>query len=89
MIRKNLASYINLGQKIEKELNKAGINTIEELIAMGSEEAFIKLHTIDKTSCIHKLYALEGAIQGIRWHDLPQQKKDELKIFFNLITKNK
>ena len=27
------------------------------------------------------LYALEGAIRGVRWHDLPKEVKDELKAF--------
>jgi hypothetical protein len=29
------------------------------------------------------LYALEGAIQGIRWHNLPKARKEELLHFFN------
>jgi DNA transformation protein len=32
--------------------------------------------------CLCKLYALEGAIQGVRWHDLPPQIKDKLKTLY-------
>ena len=33
------------------------------------------------------LYALEGAIQGIRWHDLSKEKKDNLRDFYNSTIK--
>ncbi|WP_372481128.1 TfoX/Sxy family DNA transformation protein [Clostridium tagluense] len=31
-----------------------------------------------------RLYALEGAVQGIRWHNLSGEIKDELKEFYNI-----
>jgi DNA transformation protein len=43
----------------------------------------IKIKTIDKEACINMLYALEGAIQGIRWHYLEKSKKLELTEFYN------
>jgi len=27
---------------------------------------------------------LEGAVQGIRWHNLPKERKEELKEFFHM-----
>lgn len=33
------------------------------------------------------LYAIEGAIQGIRWHNLEKSRKEELKEFFGMVNK--
>jgi DNA transformation protein len=33
------------------------------------------------------LYAIEGAIQGIRWHDLEDSRKRELKEFFRMTNR--
>jgi len=54
------------------------------LLEIGTEQAFIRLSTIDNTACFSMLQALEGAIQGIRWHDLPKERKAELKEFFDM-----
>ena len=59
------------------------ISTPDDLINIGSENAMIKIKTIDKEACINMLYALEGAIQGIRWHNLDEGRKIELKDFYN------
>lgn len=73
----------NLGKVLIENLNLIDINTIEKLKILGSKSAFIKLKTIDNTACINMLYALEGAIEGIRWHYLNKEKKRELLEFFN------
>jgi hypothetical protein len=33
------------------------------------------------------LYGLEGAILGIKWHELPPDRKQELLQFFHLASK--
>ncbi len=82
---KNLINQPNLGKELVKQLTQIGITSIEELVNMGSENAFIKIKTIDKSACINRLYALEGAVQGIRWHSLSKQRKAELLEFFKLL----
>ena len=55
-----------------------------ELIEMGSENTLVKIATLENGgACINMLYALEGAIQGIRWHGLSRERKEELKEFYN------
>ncbi|MBZ9688850.1 TfoX/Sxy family protein [Clostridium estertheticum] len=39
--------------------------------------------SINDSACINRLYALKGAIQGIRWHNLSNEVKNELKKFYN------
>jgi DNA transformation protein len=72
----------NLGGEMEKRLKQVGISSAEDLVSAGAENTFIRLKTVDPGACINSLYALEGAIQGIRWHHLDKQRKQELLEFF-------
>lgn len=81
----NLSTLPNIGKTLAEKLKVVGINTPDLLRSTGSEDAFIKLKTVDQEACINMLYALEGAIQGIRWHDLDRKRKSELKDFFDQI----
>ena len=78
-----MAELINIGGVVEGQLNEVGIRTLEELKAAGSKQAWLKIKSIDCSACINRLCALEGAIQGIRWHDLDVEKKGELKEFYS------
>ncbi len=80
---KILTDLPNIGEELAKRLNQAGIKNDIDLRAAGSKEVFIRLKTIDPGACLNMLYALEGAIQDIRWHQLDKQIKFELKEFFN------
>jgi DNA transformation protein len=68
---------------VEEQLNLVGISTVKDLKKVGSKEAWLKIREIDESACINRLYALEGAIVGIRWHDLPVEVKMDLKDFYN------
>jgi Holliday junction resolvasome RuvABC DNA-binding subunit len=84
----NLIKLPNIGKTLALKLNKIDINNGQELIETGSENAIIKIATIENNgACINMLYALEGAIQGIRWHKLSKERKQELKEFYHLINK--
>lgn len=77
-----LSKMPNIGSVLEKKLNDVDINTPEELINIGSKEAFTRIKVIDNTACCSMLCALEGAVQGVRWHNLNDSTKEELKKFF-------
>ncbi|MEG0366088.1 MAG: TfoX/Sxy family protein [Coprobacillus sp.] len=78
-----LSDYPNLGPEIEKQLHMVGIDTMSQLQDIGALEAWLKIQSIDSSACIHRLYSLEAAIQGIKKKDLCQQDKDYLKQFYN------
>lgn len=82
-----LSKLPNIGKVIESQLNEVGINTYEDLKDYGVEKAWLKIQSIDKSACIHRLMALEGAILGIKKFELPQIRKDELKEFYNKYKK--
>lgn len=77
-----LSALPNIGKTVEEQLNEVGIETAEQLIEIGSKEAWLRIKGIDDSACINRLYALEGAIEGIRWHNLSDEVKNELKKFY-------
>ncbi len=79
-----LSKLPNIGIVVEQQLNMVGIATYEQLKEMGSKQAWIKIKEIDASACIHRLYALEGAIQGINKTQLPVDVKADLKEFYQL-----
>lgn len=80
-----LSNLPNLGKVLSEQLEMVDIKTISDFKTIGSEKAFLRIKTIDNTACLNKLYALEGAIQNIRWHKLPKIRKDELKDYYTMI----
>ena len=77
-----LAKLPNIGEVVEQQLNEVGITTYEQLKEAGSKQAWLKIKSIDPSACINRLYALEGAIQGIKKSQLPVCTKEELKKFY-------
>lgn len=71
----------NIGAALEQKLIEAGVHTPENLRVLGSREAFMRLKIIDPDCCLSCLFALEGAVRGIRWHDLDHETKADLKAF--------
>ena len=83
MIMGELSKLPNLGNTVEAQLNQVGIFTEEDLKRFGAEQAWLRIQQIDESACIHRLLALEGAIQGIKKTLLPEERKKELKDFYN------
>jgi len=78
----DLTSLPNIGQEMKKQLSAVGIQTPDDLVAIGSREAWLKIRAVDPSACYNRLCGLEGAIRGIRWHHLDETVKSELKAFY-------
>jgi len=78
-----LSKLPNIGPAVEKQLELVGITTFEELKNVGSKDGWLRIKEIDSSACIHRLYALEGAIKGIKKNELSKEMKEELKKFYN------
>jgi DNA transformation protein and related proteins len=83
----NLSKRINIGKDTESKLLQVGIDSIEKLISIGSEQAFIRLKTLDPGACLSLLYGLQGAVDNIKWNELPEEKKQELQQFYKMTKK--
>lgn len=73
-----LEQVVNIGPKLAAGLRQVGIRSLDELVAHGSIEAWEALRTAGLYDCCSSMFALEGAVQGIRWHHLPPERRAEL-----------
>jgi DNA transformation protein len=73
----------NIAAKLEGQLTEVGVTSIDTLKATGSREAWLRIAAIDPSACYMRLCALEGAIQGVRWHHLDEETKKNLKQFYD------
>ena len=78
-----LTKLPNIAAKLEARLAEVGITTADELKKVGSREAWLRILARDHSACLMRLSALEGAIQGIRWHHLDEGTKASLKEFYH------
>ena len=83
----NLTDLPNIGRTVADKLIEVGIADGETLHRLGSREAFLKLRAVDEGACLSMLCGLEGAIRGVRWHDLDEATKRELKAFHTAVRK--
>jgi DNA transformation protein len=75
-----LRDLINLGPASEKMLKAVDIHTPEELASLGSVEAFLRVREYELNPSLNLLYALEGALTGLHWNDLPDEIRTRLLI---------
>jgi len=76
-----LTTLRNIGKEIEKKLKSVDITTAEELMKVGSKEAFIRLKLHYPNVCLVHLYTLEGAISDTEYNQLHEDVKQSLKDF--------
>lgn len=69
----------NIGPKVAGELARVGIHTYEALAAVGSVEAALRIAAGRPHTGYNLLYALEGAVRGVRWHDIDRPELERLK----------
>lgn len=76
-----LTSMRNIGTEMERKLQSVGICAAEELIEMGSKEAYFRLKMRYPNVCLVHLYTLQGAIDKMEYNRLPDEVKRDLKQF--------
>ena len=77
----DLTTMPNIGKEMASKLKSVEINTAEELIDIGSKEAFFRLKMKYPQVCLVHLYTLEGAIQNVEFNYLSEKTKANLKEF--------
>jgi DNA transformation protein and related proteins len=78
-----LTDLPNIGIVLAEKLTTIGIKSRHDLQTIGSIETVLRIGEKDLSTCYNMLYAIEGAIQGIRWHSLPNEERTILKNDFN------
>ncbi len=74
-----LSELPNIGKTLEKRLAAVDIHTPADLAELGPVGVLKSLDALNAPGCLNMLYALEGALRGVRWHSLSKEIKDELK----------
>lgn len=81
-----LTALANIGKTLADRIELAGITAKSQLKELGAEEVFIRVKSVYPDACINHLYAIEGAVQNIRWHNLSSERKKELKSFYDSLA---
>lgn len=68
----------NLGPASERMLQEAGIDSPEQLDALGAVEAYRRAVAAGGRPSLNLLWALEGALLDLDWRALPAEHKEQL-----------
>jgi DNA transformation protein and related proteins len=80
-----VSSIPNLGPATEQYFAKAGINSAEELRALGADEAYRRWLAAGLPPHFIGYYALVMGLQGRPWHDCQGDEKKQLRVRFDQI----
>ena len=72
------AKLRNIGPKSAAWLRQVGLRSREDLAAVGSLEAFMRVKRAGFKPSLNLLYALEGALLDCHWQQLPEARRNEL-----------
>jgi DNA transformation protein and related proteins len=75
-----LDSLKNLGADAAKMLQDAGIRTRSQLSELGAVGAYVAVKRQGLKPTLNLLYAIEGALRGIAWTDLPYHVRASLTL---------
>jgi DNA transformation protein and related proteins len=76
----SLSGLRNLGPASARMLTEAGIETAEELQALGAAKAFMRVKFVfGRHATLHLLWALHGALAGEDWRALSPETRERLK----------
>ena len=80
----NLATLPNIGDALANKLASAGFTCYDDLASHGSVEVALRIRAgVDPGACYNMLYAIEGAIRGVRWHTMSKEERNQLKKEFD------
>lgn len=75
-----IRDLLNLGPVMENRLAEVDITTAEQLARVGVVEAYARLKfAFGAAITLNALYAMEAAIEGLDWRELPDERKRELR----------
>ena len=68
----------NIGPKSAAWLRQVGLRTREDLTAVGTVEAFMRVKRAGFKPTLNLLYAIEGALQDCHWQEISEERRGEL-----------
>jgi len=77
----SLEALVNLSRTSARQLSEVGITTEAELRALGAPAAFARLRQhFGRAINFNYLYALDGALKGVRWDIMPEPERETLRV---------
>ena len=73
-----LSALQNIGKVTERWLHGIGVHDEEDLRRMGAVQAYRLIRAKESSATENLLYALQGALTGTPWNDLPAPIKEML-----------
>lgn len=68
----------NIGPKSAAWLRQVGLRTLEDVAAVGTVEAFMRVRRAGFKPGLNLLYAIEGALLDCHWQEVPEERRQEL-----------
>ena len=68
----------NIGPKSSAWLRQVGLRSLEDIAAVGTVDAFMKVRRAGFKPSLNLLYALEGALNDCHWQEVPDARRIEL-----------
>ena len=68
----------NIGPKSAAWLRQVGLRTPEDIAAVGTVEAFMRVKRAGFKPTLNLLYAIEGALQDCHWQEITDERRNEL-----------
>ena len=68
----------NLGPKSQEMLERAGLVSADQLRALGSVAAFVRVKRAGGKPSLNFLWALEGALSGLSWQVVAREHRTSL-----------
>lgn len=68
----------NIGPKSAAWLRQVGLRTQDDIAAVGTVEAFMRVKRAGFKPTLNLLYAIEGALLECHWQDVPEARRQQL-----------
>ena len=68
----------NIGPKSMAWLRQTGVRSLDDLKAVGSLAAYVRVKRAGFKPSLNLLYALEGAILDCHWQEIPDERRSDL-----------
>lgn len=68
----------NIGPKSAAWLRQVGLRTHEDIAAIGTVEAFMRVKRAGFKPTLNLLYAIEGALLDCHWQEISDERRQEL-----------
>lgn len=76
----------NLGPATERAFRRAGINSAEDLRALGTDAAYARLLSAGERPHFIGYYVIEMGLQGRPWNDCQGDEKARLRLRFDALV---